>query len=73
MLGKPHGGNDNAKVLDGIDGGHESAQLMLSPSVRPCPLALVDHDRLVLRRPAAWHVSAPIGEHAMNEPIKIEY
>ena len=34
-----------AKVLDGIDRGHESAHLMLSPSVRPCPLALADRDR----------------------------
>jgi len=34
-----------AKVLDGIDRGHESADVILSPRVRPCPLALADRDR----------------------------
>jgi hypothetical protein len=69
-----------AKVLDGIDRGQESAHLILSPSVRPCPLALADRDRRANLEPrdlTAWFFGDPllacqrsIGEHAMNEPIK---
>ena len=72
-----------AKVLDGIDRDHESAHLILSPSVRPCPLALADRDRRAELEPrdlTAWFFATrylacrrSIGEHAMNEPIKIEY
>jgi hypothetical protein len=52
-----------AKVLDGIDRGHESAHLMLSPSVRPCPLALADRDRraeLEHRDLTAWFFGDPL-------------
>ena len=71
-----------AKVRAGIDRDHESAHLILSPSVRPCPLALADRDRRAKLEPGdltAWFFGDPlpgmsaIGEHAMNEPIKIEY
>ena len=34
-----------AKVLHEIDHGREFTHLMLSPSLRPCPLALADRDR----------------------------
>jgi len=52
-----------AKVLDGIDRGHESAHLMLSPSVRPCPLALADRDRRAKLEPrdlTAWFFGDPL-------------
>jgi hypothetical protein len=52
-----------AKVLDGVDRGHESAHLMLSPSVRPCPLALADRDRRAKLEPrdlTAWFFGDPL-------------
>ena len=52
-----------AKVLDGIDRGHESAHLILSPSVRPCPLALADRDRRAKLEPrdlTAWFFGDPL-------------
>ena len=52
-----------AKVLDAIDRGHESAHLILSPSVRPCPLALADRDRRAKLEPrdlTAWFFGDPL-------------
>jgi hypothetical protein len=46
-----------AKVLHEIDHGRESTHLMLSPSLRPCPLALADRDRRTKLEPrdlTAW-------------------
>ena len=71
-----------AKVLDAIDRGRESAHLILSPSVRPCPLALADRDRRAKLEPrdlTAWFFGDPlpgacqrsIGQHAMNEPLRL--
>jgi hypothetical protein len=34
-----------AKVLNALDDSYKSAHLNLSPSLRPCPLALADRDR----------------------------
>jgi hypothetical protein len=45
LFARPQGGTTMAKVLNEIDGGCESAHLMLSPNVRPCPLAVADRDR----------------------------
>jgi hypothetical protein len=72
-----------AKVLDGIDRGHESAHLILSPSVRPCPLALADRDHRAKLEPrdlTAWFFGDPLpgisalDQRTRNErAIKIEY
>jgi hypothetical protein len=71
-----------AKVLHEINGGRESAHLMLSPSVRLCPLALADRDRrdsnLATSRlgfSGIRYVACrrSISEEALNEPIRIEY
>jgi hypothetical protein len=52
-----------AKVLHEIDHGRESAHLMLSPSLRPCPLALADRDRRANLEPrdlTAWFFGDPL-------------
>ena len=52
-----------AKVLHEIDRGRESTHLMLSPSVRPCPLALADRDRRAKLEPrdlTAWFFGDPL-------------
>src|SRR5262249_41339006 len=65
-----------AKVLDGIDRGHESAHLILSPSVRPCPLALADRDRRAQLEPrdlTAWFFGDPLpGMSALDRRIPNE-
>ena len=65
-----------AKVLDGIDRGHESAHLILSPSVRPCPLALADHDRRAKLEPrdlTAWFFGDPLpGMSALDRRTRDE-
>ena len=64
-----------AKVLNEVDRGHESAHLMLKPSLRPCPLALADRHRRAELEPrdlTAWFFGDPrvcrrlIGGDAMN-------
>ena len=52
-----------AKVLHEVDRGYGSAHLMLSPSVRPCPLALEDRDRRAELEPrdlTAWFFGDPL-------------
>jgi hypothetical protein len=52
-----------AKVLNAVDGGYEFAQLNLSPSLRPCPLALADRDRRAELEPhdlTAWFFGDPL-------------
>ena len=52
-----------AKVLNAVDGGCESAHLSLSPSLRPCPLALADRDRRAELEPhdlTAWFFGDPL-------------
>jgi hypothetical protein len=65
-----------AKVLDGIDRGHESAHLILSPSVRPCPLALADRDRRANLEPrdlTAWFFGDPLpGMSALDRRTRNE-
>ena len=65
-----------AKVLDGIDRGHESAHLILSPSVRPCPLALADRDRRAELEPrdlTAWFFGDPLpGMSALDRRTRNE-
>jgi len=65
-----------AKVLDGIDRGHESAHLILSPSVRPCPLALADRDRRANLEPrdlTAWFFGDPLpGMSALDRRTRDE-
>ena len=65
-----------AKVLDGIDRGHESAHLILSPSVRPCPLALADRDRRAQLEPrdlTAWFFGDPLpGMSALDRRTRNE-
>jgi hypothetical protein len=60
-----------AKVLHEINGGRESAHLMLSPSVRPCPLALADRDRRASLEPrdfTAWFLGDPLpGMSALDQ------
>ncbi len=64
MLGEAARGEATmAKVLNEVDRDHESAQLMLSPSVRPCPLALADRDRRAELEPrdlTAWFFGDPL-------------
>ncbi len=64
MLGEAARGETTmAKVLNEADRGHESAHLMLSPSVRPCPLALADRDRRAELEPrdlTAWFFGDPL-------------
>jgi hypothetical protein len=65
-----------AKVLDGIDRGQESAHLILSPSVRPCPLALADRDRRANLEPrdlTAWFFGDPLpGMSALDRRTRNE-
>ena len=65
-----------AKILDGIDRGHESAHLILSPSVRPCPLALADRDRRAELEPrdlTAWFFGDPLpGMSALDRRTRNE-
>ena len=65
-----------AKVLDAIDRGHESAHLIPSPSVRPCPLALADHDRRAKLEPrdlTAWFFGDPLpGMSALDRRTRDE-
>jgi hypothetical protein len=52
-----------AKVLNAVDGGYDSAHLNLSPSLRPCPLALADRDRRAELEPhdlTAWFFGDPL-------------
>jgi hypothetical protein len=52
-----------AKVLNEAARGCEPAHLMLSPSVRPCPLALADRDRRAELEPrdlTAWFFGDPL-------------
>ena len=52
-----------AKVLNEAARDCEPAQLMLSPSVRPCPLALADRDRRAELEPrdlTAWFFGDPL-------------
>jgi hypothetical protein len=52
-----------AKVLNAVDAGYESAHLSLSPSLRPCPLALADRDRRAELEPhdlTAWFFGDPL-------------
>ena len=52
-----------AKVLNEAARGCEPAHLMLSPSVRPCPLALADRDRRAELQPrdlTAWFFGDPL-------------
>jgi hypothetical protein len=52
-----------AKVLNAVDGGYEFAHLNLSPSLRPCPLALADRDRRAELEPhdlTAWFFGDPL-------------
>jgi hypothetical protein len=52
-----------AKVLNALDDGYEPAHLNLSPSLRPCPLALADRDRRAEREPrnlTAWFFGDPL-------------
>ena len=58
-----------AKVLDAIDRGHEPAHLILSPSVRPCPLALAGRDRRAELEPrdlTAWFFGDPPEERVLT-------
>ena len=65
-----------AKVLDGIDRGDESAHVILSPSVRPCPLALADRDRRAELEPrdlTAWFFGDPLpGMSALDRRTRNE-
>ena len=65
-----------AKVPDGIDRGHASAHLILSPSVRPCPLALADRDRRAELEPrdlTAWFFGDPLpGMSALDRRTRNE-
>ena len=65
-----------AKVLDGIDRDHESAHLILSPSVRPCPLALADRDSRAELEPrdlTAWFFGDPLpGMSALDRRTRNE-
>jgi len=65
-----------AKILDGIDRGDESAHLILSPSVRPCPLALADRDRRAELEPrdlTAWSFGDPLpGMSALDRRTRDE-
>ena len=57
------GGTTMAKVMNEADRGHDSAHLMLSPSLRPCPLALADRDRRAELEPrdlTAWFFGDPL-------------
>jgi hypothetical protein len=62
-----------AKLLDGSDRGHESSHLKLSPSVRPCPLALADRDRRAKLEPrdlTAWFFGDPLpGMSALDQRL----
>ena len=52
-----------AKVVDDVARGDEAARLALSPSVRPCPLALADRDRRAELEPrdlTAWFFGDPL-------------
>jgi hypothetical protein len=52
-----------AKVLNEAARGCEPTHLMLSPSVRPCPLALADRDRRAELEPrdlTAWFFGDPL-------------
>ena len=52
-----------AKVLHEIDHGREFTHLMLSPSLRPCLLALADRDRRAKLEPrdlTAWFFGDPL-------------
>src|SRR6516165_11843156 len=52
-----------AKVLNEAARGCEPAHLMLSPSLRPCPLALADRDRRAELEPrdlTAWFFGDPL-------------
>jgi hypothetical protein len=52
-----------AKVVDDAARSDEPARLMLSPSVRPCPVALADRDRRAELEPrdlTAWFFGDPL-------------
>jgi hypothetical protein len=52
-----------AKVVDDVARDGEPARLMLSPSVRPCPVALADRDRRAELEPrdlTAWFFGDPL-------------
>ena len=52
-----------AKVVDDVARGDEPARLALSPSVRPCPVALADRDRRAELEPrdlTAWFFGDPL-------------
>jgi hypothetical protein len=62
-----------ANALDAIDCGHDSSHLMLSPSVRPCPLALADRDRRAKLEPrdlTTWFFGDPLpGMSALDQRL----
>ena len=65
-----------AKVLNEAARDCEPAQLMLSPSVRPCPLALADRDRRAELEPrdlTAWFFGDPLpGMSALDRRTRNE-
>jgi hypothetical protein len=65
-----------AKVVDDVARGDESARLALSPSVRPCPLALADRDRRAELEPrdlTAWFFGDPLpGMSALDRRTRNE-
>jgi hypothetical protein len=65
-----------AKVVDDVARGDESARLALSPSVRPCPLALADRDRRAELEPrdlTAWFFGDPLpGMSALDRRNRTE-
>jgi hypothetical protein len=65
-----------AKLLNGAARGCEPAHLVLSPSVRPCPLALADRDRRAELEPrdlTAWFFGDPLpGMSALDRRTRNE-
>jgi len=71
-----------AKILDGFDRGHESSHLHtltersalsigVGGSWSPSQTWASGPDRLVLRRPAAWHVSARSANTRWTSPLRL--
>jgi hypothetical protein len=71
VSGEARGDTTMAKVLNAVDGACESAHLNLSPSLRPCPLALADRDRRAELQPrdlTAWFFGDPLpGMSALDQ------
>jgi hypothetical protein len=65
-----------AKVVNDVARGSEPAHLALSPSVRPCPLALADRDRRAELEPrdlTAWFFGDPLpGMSALDRRTRNE-